>query len=77
MSLNLSGEKCALCKAYLFEEDDVVYCPECGAPHHRECYNGIGHCALDGLHGTENQYKKPQPEEKEVPIKLEAKAEGA
>ncbi len=61
MSLNISGEKCAVCKAYLFEEDDVVYCPECGAPHHRECYSSIGRCALEELHGTENQYKKPEP----------------
>ncbi len=62
MSLNISGEKCAFCKAYLFEEDDVVYCPECGAPHHRDCYNELGHCALEDLHGTENQYKRPEPQ---------------
>ena len=65
MSLNISGEKCAVCKAYLFEEDDIVYCPECGAPHHRECYNSIGRCALEELHGTENQYKKPEPQTEE------------
>ncbi len=47
---------CVSCKAYLFEDDDVVHCPECGAPHHRECYNKIGHCALEELHGTENEY---------------------
>ncbi len=63
MSLNINGEKCALCKAYLFEEDDIVYCPECGAPHHRDCYNSIGHCALDDFHGTENQYVKPETQE--------------
>lgn len=64
MSLNNTNEKCAVCKAYLFEEDDVVYCPECGAPHHRDCYNSVGHCALKEFHGTEQQYQKPeiQPE---------------
>lgn len=61
MSLKINGEKCAVCKAYLFEEDDVVYCPDCGAPHHRDCYNSIGHCGLEEFHGTENQYKKPEP----------------
>ncbi len=60
MSLNLNGEKCVICKAYLFEEDDVVYCPECGAPHHRDCYNAVGHCGLKEFHGTENQYVKPK-----------------
>lgn len=58
MSLNYEGQSCALCHAYLFPEDDVVYCPECGAPHHRDCYNSIGKCALEELHGTENQYDK-------------------
>lgn len=52
------GKSCARCKAYLFEEDDVVYCPICGAPHHRECYSVLGHCALEELHGTENQFDK-------------------
>ncbi len=67
MSLNNVSEKCAVCQAYLFEEDDVVYCPQCGAPHHRECYNAIGHCGLEQYHGTENQYKKMEPKPKEEP----------
>ena len=69
MSLNEKGLSCAGCKAYLFEEDDIVYCPVCGAPHHRECYNRTGHCALEELHGTENEYDaekaaRPVAEEK-------------
>ena len=56
MSIEKTQLSCVSCKAYLFEEDDVVYCPVCGAPHHRECYNKIGHCALEELHGTENEY---------------------
>lgn len=61
---------CAVCHAYLFDDDDVVYCPECGAPHHRDCYNSIGHCAYADAHGTENQYKKPDftDEEKKAEI---------
>lgn len=58
MSLQNKEQHCALCHAILFPEDDVVYCPECGAPHHRECYNSINHCALEEFHGTENQYDK-------------------
>lgn len=64
MSLQNEKLSCAVCHAYLFEEDDVVYCPVCGAPHHRECYNSIGHCALEQFHGTDNEYRKPvKPEE--------------
>ena len=59
MSFNIKGQKCVVCSAYLFDEDDIVYCPECGAPHHRDCYNTVGHCALSDSHGTEQQYKAP------------------
>lgn len=50
-------QKCAVCSAYLFDEDDVVHCPICGAPHHRDCFNTVGHCGLEQFHGTENEYK--------------------
>lgn len=56
MSLNIKGRTCAACHAYLFEDDDVVFCPICGAPHHRDCYANIGHCALEEFHGTDKQY---------------------
>ncbi len=46
---------CAFCKAILFDDDDVVFCPECGAPHHRECYQSLGHCARVEYHGREEQ----------------------
>ncbi len=72
MSLNDVKEKCALCGAYLFSDDDVVYCPDCGAPHHRDCYNSIGHCALESTHGTESQYQKPQKQDEEAEVKVEA-----
>ena len=58
MSHNYNGESCSRCHAYLFNEDDVVYCPICGAPHHRECYNALGHCALEEFHGTPQEYSK-------------------
>ncbi|MBO7519929.1 MAG: DUF2628 domain-containing protein [Clostridia bacterium] len=65
MSENFKKLTCGVCHAYLFDDDDVVYCPVCGAPHHRSCYNSIGHCAFEDVHGTENQYKKPESAEYE------------
>ena len=67
MSLNKEAISCVRCKSYLFEEDDVVYCPVCGAPHHRECYNALGHCALEELHGTDNEYSRQKAEIIEEP----------
>ena len=60
MSTDVNGKKCAGCGAYLFPEDDVVFCPVCGAPHHRDCYNSKGQCAFESLHGTDRQYDKVQ-----------------
>lgn len=65
MSLNTEDVSCVRCHAYLFPEDDIVYCPVCGAPHHRECYNQLGHCALEEFHGTDRQYDKVKAREEE------------
>lgn len=43
---------CPVCGNDFAEEDDVVFCPECGTPHHRECWNNTGHCFNENLHGS-------------------------
>lgn len=60
MNEDTKNKQCQICKGYLFEEDDVVVCPICGAPHHRDCYNSIGHCGVEKNHGTDLQYDKVQ-----------------
>ncbi len=57
--------KCQICHSYLFEDDDTVICPECGAPHHRDCWQTIGHCGLEDTHGTDLQYDKQVKKEQE------------
>ncbi len=57
---------CPICKAKLFT-DEVAYCPDCGAPHHKKCFLENGKCAYADAHGTENQWQPPKiekPEEK-------------
>ena len=56
MSRQLDGKSCQACHAYLFDDDDIVVCPDCGAPYHRGCYESLGKCALEESHGTENAY---------------------
>lgn len=41
---------CAKCGKPFTEDDDVVVCPDCGAPHHRSCYLELGHCARQDQH---------------------------
>ena len=55
--MNYLGEKCPVCDKYFHEGDDVVVCPECGTPHHRECYKKNNKCANESLHGENFEYK--------------------
>lgn len=48
--MDFIGNKCPVCDKYFHGDDDVVVCPECGTPHHRECYESVGHCANENLH---------------------------
>ena len=41
---------CPVCGKMFEEGDDIVVCPECGTPHHRECYKELGKCANSALH---------------------------
>lgn len=58
MNEDANRKQCKICHGYLFEDDDIVVCPVCGAPHHRDCWNTVGHCGLEELHGTEDQYDR-------------------
>lgn len=56
--------KCPVCDKQFKKGDDVVVCPECGAPHHRECYEKEGHCHFADKHGADfllkrNSWKRP------------------
>ncbi|MGN0173591.1 MAG: RING finger protein [Acutalibacteraceae bacterium] len=52
---------CPVCKAKLFT-DEVAVCPECGAPHHKKCFLGLGHCYYESKHGTAEQWQPPKIE---------------
>ncbi len=62
MSHDTENKQCQICKGYLFEDDDIVICPECGAPHHRDCWQALGRCGVEADHGTERQYDRLEAE---------------
>lgn len=51
------GEKCLICNKPFKVGDDIVVCPECGTPYHRECYNKEGKCVNEVLHTTHQSWK--------------------
>lgn len=56
------GQSCPVCGQPFQETDDIVACPQCGAPHHRECWKKEGQCHYAAAHGTPEQWKRPEPQ---------------
>ncbi len=52
------GYSCPVCQQLFTEKDDVVACPHCGLPHHRECWAKEWHCHLHHLHDTPEQWRR-------------------
>ena len=50
MHEEFKNEKCAACGMKFFA--DIVVCPECGTPYHRECWERIGACVHSAEHGS-------------------------
>ena len=58
--MNYKGVSCPVCGQPFQEGDDIVVCPECGAPHHRACYKQLGHCAMEQqLHPQHLSWQNP------------------
>lgn len=68
--MDYTGLKCPVCGKPFTSEDDIVVCPECGAPYHRACYQQAGHCVFEEKHGTPDAWKPPE----EAPKDEEEKA---
>lgn len=47
---------CTVCGKEFNENDDIVVCPVCGTPHHRECYAKNGGCVNEGWHSENKTY---------------------
>ena len=48
--MNYNGSKCIVCGMDFEESDDIVVCPDCGTPYHRDCYKQAGKCINTELH---------------------------
>ena len=49
--MRYTGNLCDGCNEPLLSEEDVVVCPECGTPQHRQCYDKNNQCVNAHLHG--------------------------
>lgn len=61
--MDYKGNKCISCGEKFADGDDIVVCPDCGTPYHRECYKKEGKCINTELH-EKNESWKPEVKEK-------------
>lgn len=54
---------CPVCGEQFQNGEDVVVCPECGAPHHRACYEQSGHCFYADKHAPGFSFEQPDGED--------------
>ena len=66
-----TGWKCPICECDFNSKDDIVVCPDCGAPHHRVCYKKQNHCSYEQTHGTKEQFTPPAIEIEAAKVKDE------
>ena len=56
------NERCPVCDKPFTADDDIVVCPNCATPHHRQCYNELSHCANQSKHSEDFLYKADKTE---------------
>lgn len=54
---------CPVCKRPLENGEEIVVCPECGAPYHKKCYLATGHCLYPELHERGESWQPPRTKE--------------
>ncbi len=52
--------KCPVCNKSFEKGDDIVVCPECGAPHHRSCYELENKCFYEAEHAEGFSFEQEQ-----------------
>ena len=71
---------CPVCKERFSAEDDIVVCPICGTPHHRECWAKEGRCANSDWHSENKTYnaeeERSKINEEQAKAEAENEAEG-
>ena len=55
------NDLCPVCGQTFTESDDIVFCPDCGTPHHRACWNQHGACAHADKHDSGYVWQSAAP----------------
>ena len=47
-----TGNHCPVCEQAFTDTDDIVVCPNCGTPYHRDCWKKVGACMHRSEHAA-------------------------
>ena len=47
-----TGNHCPVCEQAFTDTDDIVVCPDCGTPYHRDCWKKVGACIHRSEHAA-------------------------
>ncbi|MDR3178844.1 MAG: DUF2628 domain-containing protein [Oscillospiraceae bacterium] len=69
--VDFTGATCPKCRNKFKDKDDIVVCPICGTPHHRECYLKTSECFNKKKHSENFVWINPnKPKESEIPAEI-------
>ena len=60
--LKYENQTCDVCGQVFDKDDDIVVCPECGTPHHRQCWFDNGGCINQHRHAEGFEWTPAVPE---------------
>lgn len=69
--MRFENQICPVCEETFKESDEIVVCPECGTPHHRNCYKSLGECKNASLHNEGFSFKSVEPEQEKIDILID------
>ena len=58
--MKYNGLPCPVCGRIMTDDDDIVVCPECATPQHRECWMKTGHCINEDKHSSGYVWAAPE-----------------
>ncbi|MCR5653754.1 MAG: DUF2628 domain-containing protein [Ruminococcus sp.] len=66
--MEFKGLECPVCDIAVKDGDDIVVCPDCGAPHHRECWEKENRCACEDRHGEDFDYSRDTDNQPDITV---------
>lgn len=73
--MRYNNTECSVCGKKFDDNSDVVVCPDCGTPYHRECWMSVGRCIHSDEHASGYRWEAPKTESADRNEELDDAAE--